>query len=706
MKFLQKLLLSILTVVALTLYICHAAAAETGLPDAPDTLMAPGSSFDDTMPAENDVQNAMLEDSSAAGDGPLAGLLRQGEQGEIGAQLQLGNAYYYGKGTRKNLEQAFFWYENAAQQGHPAAQRALGAMYKLGKGTARNPGKAAYWYEKAAAQGYAMAQTNLGILYETGEGVAQNYDTARFWYEKAAAQNDARAQTQLGIMYEKGRGVARDYETARAWYAKAAEQGYAKGQTYLGRMFELGVGTAVDFTQAFHWYRQATAQGDARAQTNLGALYETGQGVAQDYGQAVVWYSEAAAQDYPRGQTYLGRMFEQGLGVEKDPARAAGWYAKAAALGYGPAREELARMKREPGNTEATTAQKKQKVAVQAQDAELTAAEPPPPPAALPAAPIARQEVVQVAKIEVPKADTPLSQADSMAAADWQTVASNTMGSLATPVELDGIIEPFVIIDIGTPVDGVVQDVMVERSNIVKAGQLLLQLDSSVEKALVNKARSRAGNYGEIEMQKEKLAFAERAHDRIDDLYTKKAISNQKKDEAYTEVTVARQRLQKAEEEQQLAEMELKQAQALLAQRSIKSPISGIVLDRYISQGEFVDSQPLLRIAQIDPLRVEVIVPSHMFGKIKPGMKAAVLPELQEFGSQTATVTIVDRVIDAASNSFAVRLEIPNPDYTIPSGLKCSVRFVPDVAPALATINSPGQIAVPAGDKNQGDPKN
>ena len=269
------------------------------------------------------------------------------------------------------------------------------------------------------------------------------------------------------------------------------------------------------------------------------------------------------------------------------------------------------------------------------------------------------------------------------------------------PADFDGIIEPFVIIDIGTPVDGVVLDVMVERSNIVKAGQLLLQLDASVEKAMVNKARSRARNYGEIELQKEKLAFAERAYDRMDDLYTKKAISSQKKDEVYTEVTLARQRLQKAEEEQQLAVMELKQAKALLAQRYVKSPISGIVVDRYISQGEFVDNQPLLRIAQIDPLRVEVIVPSHMFGKIKPGMKAAVLPELQEFGSQTATVSIVDRVIDAASNSFAVRLEIPNPDYIIPSGLKCAVQFIPEPAPALAAIDLPEHTAGPAGVKDQ-----
>jgi hypothetical protein len=38
-------------------------------------------------------------------------------------------------------------------------------------------------------------------------------------------------------------------------------------------------------------------------------------------------------------------------------------------------------------------------------------------------------------------------------------------------------------------------------------------------------------------------------------------------------------------------------------------------------------------------------------------------------------VTIVDKVIDAASNTFGVRLELPNAEQQIPSGLKCLVRF-------------------------------
>ena len=77
----------------------------------------------------------------------------------------------------------------------------------------------------------------------------------------------------------------------------------------------------------------------------------------------------------------------------------------------------------------------------------------------------------------------------------------------------------------------------------------------------------------------------------------------------------------------------------------------------------------------IDPLRVEVILPSAFYGTIAEGQRAAVEPE---FGDTVhiAQVEIVDRVIDAASGTFGVRLELPNPEQAIPGGLHCQVRFL------------------------------
>lgn len=246
------------------------------------------------------------------------------------------------------------------------------------------------------------------------------------------------------------------------------------------------------------------------------------------------------------------------------------------------------------------------------------------------------------------------------------------------PAEFEGLIEPYEMVNVGTPVEGVIEKVETKRSAFVQKGAPLVRLESSVEKAVVERSQALVNFEGEIKLQKERLAFAQRTHKRIEELFNNEAISAEKKDEATTNVTLARAGLQKAQESKMLARIDLKHAQAMLAQRTINSPISGIVVEQFVSPGEFVDNQPLLRLVQLDPLRVEVVMPAEMFRDIKPGMKAHVKPEPPAAGNYNATVTIVDRVIDPASGTFGVHLELPNPDFELPGGLKCTVQFIPD----------------------------
>ena len=84
----------------------------------------------------------------------------------------------------------------------------------------------------------------------------------------------------------------------------------------------------------------------------------------------------------------------------------------------------------------------------------------------------------------------------------------------------------------------------------------------------------------------------------------------------------------------------------------------------------------MLKLAQLHPLHVEIIAPVELWGTILEGMEGEVIPEDPVGGVYYARVTIVDRVIDAASGTFGIRLELPNPDYVLPSGLKCRVRFI------------------------------
>jgi multidrug efflux pump subunit AcrA (membrane-fusion protein) len=57
-------------------------------------------------------------------------------------------------------------------------------------------------------------------------------------------------------------------------------------------------------------------------------------------------------------------------------------------------------------------------------------------------------------------------------------------------------------------------------------------------------------------------------------------------------------------------------------------------------------------------------------------MRAEVTPELPNGGVRVASVTLVDPVVDGTSGTFGVRLELPNADYAVPSGLRCRARFL------------------------------
>lgn len=82
-----------------------------------------------------------------------------------------------------------------------------------------------------------------------------------------------------------------------------------------------------------------------------------------------------------------------------------------------------------------------------------------------------------------------------------------------------------------------------------------------------------------------------------------------------------------------------------------------------------------MRIAQLDPLRVEVIAPVEMLNSVKVGATAEVRID-PAGGVHRASVTVVDRVVDAASGTFGIRLSLPNTNGRLAAGLRCGVCFL------------------------------
>ncbi len=286
-------------------------------------------------------------------------------------------------------------------------------------------------------------------------------------------------------------------------------------------------------------------------------------------------------------------------------------------------------------------------------------------------------------------------------------------------LEVDGVIEPYRVIKMGgsgTP--GILESVEVDRGDVVRKGQLLATLHSSVEKATMELAKARAEDEADIKIKIEKasseiararaemmaniklktvnLNFLIRKQDRHERLYQKDFISQAEADESETNRRLAEVQLEEALENKRLAELdfkrsavqveesminkklaelEYKRAMEVVNRLIIRSPIDGVVVERYLSGGEYVEDQPILKLAQIDPLNVEVILPVRFYQAIRLGMLAKIIPEAPLGGTYTAKVKVIDKVIDAASGTFGVRLELPNPNNRLPAGLKCRVIF-------------------------------
>ena len=241
---------------------------------------------------------------------------------------------------------------------------------------------------------------------------------------------------------------------------------------------------------------------------------------------------------------------------------------------------------------------------------------------------------------------------------------------------LDCVINPSVVADLGSGVPGILRKVRVDRSDFVNAGDVIAELESGVEIAALELSRARAELTAEVDLRQVNAAFGQRQNKRTRDLFQRKAISTNDMDQRQTEARLAQLQLRQANDNKALAQLEMQRAQEILKRRTIKSPINGVVMDRFKVIGEYVEDKPVVRVAQIDPLHVEVIVPVEKLGMVHNGMQAKVWSETMEGTSWQATVSRVDQVADVASGTYGVRLTMPNPDHKIPAGLRCRMQLV------------------------------
>jgi RND family efflux transporter MFP subunit len=247
--------------------------------------------------------------------------------------------------------------------------------------------------------------------------------------------------------------------------------------------------------------------------------------------------------------------------------------------------------------------------------------------------------------------------------------------------EFDCTFRPSSVIRVGAPVEGLVVKSLVNRGDAVSEGQLLAQIDSAVQARELEVAEARAADQQNVAIIRRRLEFLRRQQERAAALRSRDVNAQVNYDSASTDADVSDAALKEAEINVGVARLEALRAKAVLEQRSVRSPIGGVVLDTPMPAGQFFfKKSSLMTLAALDPMLVEVALPVEALGTIKPGDKLDVRPQAPGGGSLTATVRSVDRVLDAQGR-LGLQLTVPNPDLKIPSGLSCkAVVDIPDAA--------------------------
>lgn len=277
----------------------------------------------DNQGKEEDIyKNALSAYNNGDYDNALVLLRPAADRGFYKAQNLLGECYYYGKGVKKDLELAVFWFKRSAEQGYAPAQHNLGESYLFGKGVEKDVEKALYWSKKAVSQNYGSSNFIIGYIYECE---LQDFVSASKYYKMGAEAGYTNAMNNLGRLYEYGYGVPQNIDKAIALYNKAAQKGNGTACYNLGWCYQYGNGVDIDLEKAIYWYKKAIENGyQLDLSLEIGELLY----LLNDE-ECYTWLNRSALSGNLIAQIGIGACLAKGIGIEKDIDKAIEIFKKA-----------------------------------------------------------------------------------------------------------------------------------------------------------------------------------------------------------------------------------------------------------------------------------------------------------------------------------------------------------------------------------------
>lgn len=237
-----------------------------------------------------------------------------------------------------------------------------------------------------------------------------------------------------------------------------------------------------------------------------------------------------------------------------------------------------------------------------------------------------------------------------MNARSFLALAACSFPLLLQAQDVQGLAMPFKQVSVASPVlQEVVESVLVEEGDTVKEGQPIVQLRSEKEALEVDLSQK-------IVEQREFVAKGAEA------LSKDKMMSRESVLEKQTEL--------------QIAKIKLAAAQVNLKEKTVRSPLDGIVVKKYKEAGESVDrAEKLMDIVSIDQIYAQFYLDPKLLESVKLDYVVNVRFPVIGPTNFIGRISFVDPRIDAGSGLFRVKVLIDNPNHLIKPGMRGTADF-------------------------------
>ncbi|MCQ2197521.1 MAG: efflux RND transporter periplasmic adaptor subunit [Bacteroidaceae bacterium] len=240
-------------------------------------------------------------------------------------------------------------------------------------------------------------------------------------------------------------------------------------------------------------------------------------------------------------------------------------------------------------------------------------------------------------------------------------------GDVVTSVTATGTIEPVTSVDVGTQVSGIVSKLYVDYNSIVKAGQVIAELDKT---NLISELNSAKAN---LTSQQSNLNYQKTNYERFQNLFNKGLISANEFEQAQLSYLQAQQQVATTREN-------VKRAETNLGYATIKSPIDGIVLSKEVEEGQTVaasfNTPTLFKIAQdLTQMRVIADIDEADIGEVREGQRVTFTVDAYPNDVFEGSVTQVRQQPSSESNvvTYEVVINAPNDNLKLKPGLTANI---------------------------------